>query len=112
MDIEGNFRNILVAERTALDFLMKLSSIATSTAKMMEPLKTSSRPVILAATRKITPGFGWFEKKAVYIGGGDTHRWNLSDMVLIKNAHVRYYDNDLETLIQTAKSQAGFSKKN
>jgi nicotinate-nucleotide pyrophosphorylase (carboxylating) len=111
MEVEGNLRNILIAERTALDFLMKLSSIATSTAKMIEPLKTYSRPIILAATRKVTPGFGWFEKKAVFIGGGDTHRWNLSDMVLLKNTHIKYYQNDIDNLVKTAKSQAGFSKK-
>lgn len=110
-ELEGPTRNILIVERTALDFLMKLSSIATSTNIMVSELRKQKYTTILATTRKVTPGFGWFEKKAVAIGGGDPHRWNLSDMVLLKNTHLKYYRGNIEQMIARAKTNAGFSKK-
>lgn len=111
MELEGPTRNMLIIERTALDFLMKLSSIATSTYEMVSEIRKHKYATILATTRKVTPGFGWFEKKAVAIGGGDPHRWNLSDMVLLKNTHLKYYRGNIEQMIAKAKVNAGFSKK-
>lgn len=111
LTLKGLVRNILMAERTALNFLMKLSSIATSTADYVNQIKQKKLKTIIAATRKVTPGFGWFEKKAIILGGGDPHRWNLSDMVLLKDTHLKYFQGNLEKMIQTAKKQTSFSKK-
>jgi len=109
--LEGNLRAILMAERTALNILMKMSSIAASTSDLVTKIRAEKLNTILATTRKITPGFGWFEKKAVYLGGGDTHRWNLSDMILCKDTHLKFYGGKVKTMIEQAKSQVSFSKK-
>jgi nicotinate-nucleotide pyrophosphorylase (carboxylating) len=109
--LKGLVRNILMAERTALNFIMKLSSIATSTADYVQQIRRKGLSTIIAATRKVTPGFGWFEKKAVILGGGDPHRWNLSDMVMLKDTHLKYYQGDLTKMIQIADAQTSFSKK-
>jgi nicotinate-nucleotide pyrophosphorylase (carboxylating) len=65
--------------------------------------------VRIAATRKTTPGFRVFEKKAVFLGGGDTHRFNLSDAVLIKDNHIKILG--LEECLRRAKERASFTKK-
>jgi nicotinate-nucleotide pyrophosphorylase (carboxylating) len=65
--------------------------------------------VRIAATRKTTPGFRVFEKKAVFLGGGDTHRFNLSDAVLIKDNHIAILG--LEECLHRAKERASFAKK-
>ncbi len=111
MELEGNLQNILTIERTALNFLMKLSSIATSTHDFVQLIKNDKLSTKIAATRKTTPGFGWFEKKAVFYGGGDTHRWNLSDMVMFKDTHLKFYNGDIKKLLETARNQISFSKK-
>lgn len=111
IELKGNLQNILTIERTALNFLMKLSSIATSTKDFVQIIQNNKLSTKIAATRKTTPGFGWFEKKAVFYGGGDTHRWNLSDMVMFKDTHLKYYNGDIEKLLKTAKNQLSFSKK-
>jgi nicotinate-nucleotide pyrophosphorylase (carboxylating) len=90
---------------------MKLSSIATSTADFVARIRPISPTLRLATTRKTTPGFGWFEKKAVFLGGGDTHRWNLSDMVMFKDTHLKFYDGDPLKLLTAAKKVVSFSKK-
>jgi nicotinate-nucleotide pyrophosphorylase (carboxylating) len=65
--------------------------------------------VRIAATRKTTPGFRAFEKKAVFLGGGDTHRFNLSDAVLIKDNHIKILG--LEECLRAARERASFTKK-
>jgi len=65
--------------------------------------------VRIAATRKTTPGFRAFEKKAVFLGGGDTHRFNLSDAVLIKDNHIKILG--LEECLSRAKEHASFTQK-
>lgn len=111
LSISGKLREILMIERTALNFLMHLSSIASSTYDYVQKIREYSSNVILATTRKVTPGFGWFEKKAVYYGGGDTHRWNLGDMVMFKDTHRTFFHDDLAQLLQSAKQTLSFSKK-
>jgi nicotinate-nucleotide pyrophosphorylase (carboxylating) len=85
--LEGRVRSILAGERTALNFLQRLSGIATSTARLVSLLQgTSAR---LLDTRKTTPLLRLFEKKAVVAGGGCNHRFGLFDMMLIKDTHVK-----------------------
>jgi nicotinate-nucleotide pyrophosphorylase (carboxylating) len=84
--IEGSLRAILTAERTALNFLQRLSGIATHTARFVEAVR-GTRATILD-TRKTTPGWRALEKAAVRAGGGTNHRMGLYDAVLIKDNHV------------------------
>lgn len=88
MIVKGDVKKVLMGERTALNFIMRMSGIATETRKIVEVVKKISPSTKVAGTRKVTPGFQYFEKRAVWLGGGDPHRFNLSDMVLIKNNHI------------------------
>ena len=83
----GNSISILKGERTALNFLQRMSGIATTTNKFVQVLKGSQTKVL--DTRKTTPGLRSLEKYAVRMGGGENHRLNLSDMVLIKDNHIK-----------------------
>ncbi|MDL5502495.1 MAG: nicotinate-nucleotide diphosphorylase (carboxylating), partial [Candidatus Methanoperedens sp.] len=91
--------------RLALNFLGKMSGIATLTREYVE---RAGGPRI-AGTRKTTPGFRKFEKKAIVAGGGDPHRYNLSDAVMIKDNHIAVIG--LEKAITAAKKAASFTKK-
>ncbi|HQI21912.1 MAG TPA: carboxylating nicotinate-nucleotide diphosphorylase, partial [Candidatus Saccharicenans sp.] len=85
--ISGRASSILKAERTALNFLQRLSGIATLTRAFVEEVR-GTKTVILD-TRKTTPGWRELEKYAVRTGGGKNHRLSLSDMMLIKDNHIR-----------------------
>lgn len=84
--VMGRVRSILIGERTALNFLMRLSGIATLTHKMVAA--ASSDQVRILDTRKTTPGLRYIEKYAVATGGGENHRYGLYDMVLVKDNHI------------------------
>lgn len=105
--ITGNARSILKAERTALNFLQKLSGIATQTAQYVALI--SDLPVALLDTRKTTPGMRLLEKYAVSMGGGQNHRFNLSDGILIKDNHLmtlRAQGIKLKEIVTIAKANA------
>ena len=104
--IRGSARAVLQSERLALNFLARMSGISTRT---RECVISAGGHVRIAATRKTTPGFRAFEKKAVFLGGGDTHRFNLSDAILIKDNHIAI--SGLEECLQLAKERASFTKK-
>ena len=84
--VYGDIRVLLSGERTALNYLQRMSGIATYTREMAELLKDS--PITLLDSRKTTPNNRIFEKYAVKIGGGKNHRYNLSDGVLLKDNHI------------------------
>ena len=84
--VEGPTRGILTGERVALNFLQRLSGIATSTASFAAALRGSGTRVL--DTRKTTPGLRALEKYAVRVGGGVNHRHGLYDMILIKDNHI------------------------
>ena len=86
--IQGKARSILGAERLALNFMQRMSGVATTTRKAMDAL--DGTPTRVLDTRKTTPGLRAFEKWAVRSGGGINHRMGLYDMVLIKDNHVDY----------------------
>jgi nicotinate-nucleotide pyrophosphorylase (carboxylating) len=88
LKIKGRARDILKAERTALNLLMRMSGIATETKKFVEVVKKISKDIEIAGTRKTAPGLRSFDKKAIKIGGGRTHRNSLDEMVLIKDNHL------------------------
>ncbi len=110
MEIKGNARCILTLERTALNLLMRMSGIATLTSRTVELIGEVNEDIILASTRKVTPGLQLFEKKAVKIGGGDTHRFKLDDCVLIKDNHIELVGNVNEA-VKRAKKNVSFTKK-
>lgn len=85
-DVKGKARAILTGERTALNFLQRLSGIATLTSQFVA--KVRDLPVMIIDTRKTTPGYRLLEKYAVRMGGGHNHRLNLSDGILIKDNHI------------------------
>lgn len=84
--VDGNARNVLTGERTALNFMQRLSGIATRTAAAVAEVAGTKAKI--TDTRKTTPGMRVLEKYAVRVGGGTNHRFNLSDGVLIKDNHI------------------------
>ena len=86
--VEGPARQILTAERLALNFMQRMSGIATATRQAVQALEGTGTRVL--DTRKTTPGLRLFEKEAVVLGGGVNHRMGLYDMVLIKDNHIDY----------------------
>jgi nicotinate-nucleotide pyrophosphorylase (carboxylating) len=84
--VSGPTRALLSGERTALNFLMRLSGIATLTNRCVELV--AGTKTLIVDTRKTTPGWRWLEKYAVRMGGGANHRFSLSDGVLIKDNHI------------------------
>lgn len=84
--VTGNARGILSAERVALNFLQRMSGIASTTRRLSESIKYY--PARLVETRKTTPGLRLIEKYAVRVGGGLNHRFGLHDAVLIKDNHI------------------------
>ncbi|HIQ31878.1 MAG TPA: carboxylating nicotinate-nucleotide diphosphorylase [Methanothermococcus okinawensis] len=88
MEIEGNTRRILTLERTVLNFLMHLSGVATKTYRVVRKVREINKRVRVACTRKTLPLLSPLEKYAVVVGGGDSHRFRLDDMVMIKDNHI------------------------
>ena len=106
MNVSGYATAILKAERTVLNIIMRMSGIATETRRMVDLAKG----VTILATRKTAPGLRYFDKKAVVLGGGATHRMRLDDMVLIKDNHLVLV-SDLGKCIRLAKKNVGSSIK-
>ena len=101
--IEGKAKNILIAERVALNFLSHISGIATITNKFV---KLAGKKTKICCTRKTIPNLRLIQKYAVKIGGGINHRFNLSDEYLIKDNHIA--SSDLKTLvIKAIKNKKG-----
>ncbi len=102
--VAGSAASILTAERVGLNFLQRLSGIATMTRRFVQ--EVGELPVRVMETRKTTPGLRLVEKYAVRVGGGSNHRYNLSDGVLVKDNHLailRRYGGDLPDAIAKAK---------
>ena len=109
-EINGSGRAILSAERTALNILMRMSGIATLTRKLVSMIRREGLNVRVSATRKTAPGLRYFDKRAVAIGGGDTHRFRLDDAILIKDNHISIVGG-VDEAIRRARSAISFSKK-
>ncbi len=100
ISLKGSARNILTCERTALNFLGKISGVATLTSRFVE--KTKGSKARIYDTRKTTPGMRVLEKYAVRMGGGQNHRTGLWDQVLIKDNHLAM--TSIKTAVVTAKN--------
>ena len=86
-DIKGNAKALLIGERVALNYLQRMSGIATETNRYQEAIKPYKAKIV--DTRKTTPNFRMFEKYSVKTGGGALHRFNLSDCAMIKDNHIK-----------------------
>lgn len=106
--VHGDIRTLLCGERTALNYLQRMSGIATYTHSVAELLKGTK--IKLLDTRKTTPNNRIFEKYAVRIGGGNNHRYNLSDGVLLKDNHIGAAGG-VKQAIAAAKEYAPFVRK-
>lgn len=105
-ELQGNPRTILLLERTVLNVLERMSGIATATRAAVEIASAISPDIRIAATRKTAPGLRRLDKKAVIVGGGDPHRWGLSDAILIKDNHLALVP--LEKAIRRAKASSAY----
>jgi nicotinate-nucleotide pyrophosphorylase (carboxylating) len=110
MEISGDAQTILSVERTLLNFLSRMSGIATITRTLSDRLGKAGVKARIAATRKSAPGLLYFDKKAVIIGSGDPHRLHLDDMILIKDNHL-VIAGSVENAVKKAKANASFTKK-
>lgn len=108
MEIRGDAKKLFELERLILNLLAHSSGVATETKKLVDA--TKGFEVKIAATRKTLPGLRYFEKRAVLIGGGDPHRFNLDDSILIKDNHIKVVGSVKEA-IRRAKSRTSFVKK-
>ncbi len=102
--VEGDARSLLMAERVALNFLQRLSGIATLTARFCKAVR--GRRVKILDTRKTTPGLRALEKWAVTLGGGHNHRHSLGDGVLIKDNHLELAGHDVASACRLARKRA------
>lgn len=107
-DIRGDIRVLLSGERTALNYLQRMSGVATHTRQIADLLEGTG--IRLLDTRKTTPNNRVFEKYAVRIGGGCNHRYNLSDGVMLKDNHIEAAGG-VEKAIAMAKEYAPFVRK-
>ncbi len=107
-DVEGDVRVLLSGERVALNYLQRMSGIATYTKNVVKLLEGSK--IKLLDTRKTTPNMRIFEKYSVKIGGGHNHRYNLSDGILLKDNHIDAAGS-VKRAIEMAKEYAPFVRK-
>jgi nicotinate-nucleotide pyrophosphorylase (carboxylating) len=109
LTVRGDAASIFKVERLSLNILMRMSGIATLVADLTRRVQEVNPGVRIAATRKTTPGFRIFEKRAVMLGGGDPHRMALDDAVIIKDNHIKTVGGVAEALTRAKK--VSFSKK-
>lgn len=109
MEINGKAKDILKAERIALNLLMRMSGIATLTRRFVDRVNQIDHSISIASTRKTVPGLRLLDKKAVVIGGGISHRIRLDDMIMIKDNHI-VVDKSIKKIISSIRARIGSSK--
>jgi len=110
LKIVGDARTLLSIERTLLNLLSRMSGIASATSKIIDKLRKVGYKTRVACTRKVAPGLPYFDKRAVMIGGGDTHRLHLDDMILVKDNHLAII-GDIDAAVERVRKAVSFSKK-
>ncbi|MHA2253050.1 MAG: carboxylating nicotinate-nucleotide diphosphorylase, partial [Candidatus Kariarchaeaceae archaeon] len=110
LQLKGKPSNILQAERLALNILSHMSGISTTTSKLVGIVKSRNSMSKVTATRKTIPGIRKYQKWAVKVGGGDTHRMSLSSMILIKENHIASYGG-ISNAIESIRKKISFSTK-
>ncbi|WP_436922989.1 carboxylating nicotinate-nucleotide diphosphorylase [Halosimplex amylolyticum] len=109
LEVEGPARDVLRGERVAVNITGHASGIASKTRRAVDAARSESDSVRVAGTRKTTPGLRGIEKRAVVAGGGDTHRLDLSHMVMVKDNHVA--EMGLESAVEQFRERASFATK-
>src|SRR2546421_255764 len=110
LEVHGSASSLLKVERVLLNLLSHMSGVATATAELVTIVKKNRSSARIACTRKTLPGLTHFEKRAVELGGGDTHRLRLDDAVLIKDNHLELAGSITES-VRKAKARVSFTKK-
>jgi len=110
LGIVGDARTLLSIERTLLNLLTRMSGIATATSRLIQKVRRAGYKTRIACTRKVAPGLSYFDKRAVMIGGGDTHRLHLDDLVVIKDNHLAVV-GDVGKAVKKVRDAVSFSKK-
>ncbi|TET19137.1 carboxylating nicotinate-nucleotide diphosphorylase [Candidatus Bathyarchaeota archaeon] len=110
MKIVGDARTLLSTERTLLNLLTRMSGIATATNRLIKKVRGAGYKTRIACTRKVAPGLLYFDKRAVMLGGGDTHRLHMDDLVLIKDNHLAIIGNVADA-VKKVRNTVSFSKK-
>ncbi|KAG2183252.1 hypothetical protein INT43_006256 [Umbelopsis isabellina] len=108
--VQGKARHLLLGERIALNIISRCSGIALKAYQVAQLQKEKGFKGVIAATRKTTPGFRLVEKYGVLVGGLDTHRMDLSSMVMLKDNHI-WAHGSITNAVKAARSVAGFSLK-
>jgi len=108
-NIKGDARLILMGERLSLNFVQKMSGIATFTRKFQEKIEKYAVDVV--DTRKNTPNFRLFEKYSVKVGANRMHRFNLSDCVMLKDNHIALYGGSISKAVQEVRSHISHAHK-
>lgn len=108
--VHADVRALLSGERVALNYLQRMSGIATKTRQAVDALAEAGSKTIIVDTRKTTPGMRIFEKEAVRLGGGGNHRFNLSDGVMLKDNHLDAVGG-ITNAVKAARSRAPFVRK-
>jgi nicotinate-nucleotide pyrophosphorylase (carboxylating) len=110
LEVRGSGSALLKVERVLLNLLSHMSGVATATSELVNIAKKNGGSTRIACTRKTLPGLRYFEKRAVELGGGDTHRLRLDDAVLIKDNHLALAGSITES-VRKAKAKVSFTKK-
>lgn len=108
--VHADVRALLSGERVALNYLQRMSGIATKTRQAVDALADAGSKTVIVDTRKTTPGMRIFEKEAVRLGGGGNHRFNLSDGVMLKDNHLDAAGG-IANAVRAARSRAPFVRK-
>jgi nicotinate-nucleotide pyrophosphorylase len=108
--VRGSARGLLLGERVALNILARCSGVASMSRGLLINLRSAGFKGILAGTRKTTPGFRLVEKYGMLVGGADTHRMDLSTMIMLKDNHL-WSRGSITDAVKAAKSAGGFSLK-
>ena len=106
LEINGNVKDILTCERTALNLLSRMCGIANKTNNLKKQIKSTGSKSRIFATRKTAPGLRFFDKEAVKIGGGEKHRMTLNEMIMIKDNHLAA-EQSVEGILHKAKKTRG-----
>ncbi len=110
LEVSGSGSALLKVERVLLNLLSHMSGVATATAELVNIAKKNGGSTRIACTRKTLPGLRYFEKRAVELGGGDTHRLRLDDAVLVKDNHL-VLAGSITAAVRKAKDKVSFTKK-
>lgn len=108
--VYGPAKSMLLAERLALNILSRASGVATAAARLGDIVKQANWHGIVSGSRKTTPGFRMVEKYALIIGGVDTHRYDLSSLVMLKDNHI-LLSGSIEEAVKSARRLCGFALK-